>query len=58
MTFYIEANIGEKERCITVEAITVEEAEEKAHKLLGEGCFIQAVSTFQPSQRSLSLIHI
>jgi|TARA_R110002050_G_scaffold107733_1_gene218263 hypothetical protein len=52
MTFYIEANIGEKERCITVEAITVEEAEEKAHKLLGEGYFIQAVSTFQPSQRS------
>jgi len=37
---------------IQVEAITPDEAEEKAKNILGEGYFVESISTFETLQRS------
>ena len=52
MTFYITARNSKGVRDIQVEAITVEEAEEKAKNSLGEGYFIESVSTYERPVRS------
>ena len=52
MTFYIEAVISDTTRHIQVQAITHDEAEEKAKLILGGGCFIKSISTFDSEQRS------
>jgi len=52
MTFYITARNSKNVRDIQVEAITVEEAEEKAKNSLGEGYFIESVSTYERPVRS------
>jgi|TARA_R110002012_G_scaffold21206_2_gene74429 hypothetical protein len=52
MTFYIEAKNSKGIRRIEVVAITVEEAEEKAKNLLGEGYFVESISTFERPVRS------
>ena len=52
MTYYIEATTPDTVRHIQVQAITTEEAEEKANLILGEGYFIKSVATFESEQRS------
>ena len=52
MTFYIEARNPKGIRRIEVQAITTDEAEEKAMDFLGEGYFIERISTFESLQRS------
>ena len=52
MTFYIEAKNSKSIRHIQVEALTADEAEEKAKDILGEGYFVEIISTFQNQQRS------
>jgi len=52
MTFYIEARNSESIRRIQVVAITADEAEEKVKNLLGEGYFVESVSTFERPERS------
>tara|TARA_R110002051_G_scaffold260292_1_gene320103 strand:+ start:828 stop:986 length:159 start_codon:yes stop_codon:yes gene_type:complete len=52
MTYYIEATTPDTVRHIQVQAITTEEAEEKAKIILGEGYFIKSVASFKSEQRS------
>ena len=52
MTFYITSRNSKGVRNIQVEAITSDEAEEKAKDILGEGYFIESVSTFERPVRS------
>jgi len=52
MTFYIEAKNSKGVRVIEVQAITADEAEEKAKSILGESYFINSISSFKSEQRS------
>ena len=52
ITYYIEATTPDTVRHIQVQAITTEEAEEKAKIILGEGYFIKSVASFKSEQRS------